>query len=97
MSTITTPYELNQGHTHSPFVTFETTKVHASWPWHAVQAIHITPDKTLLTFEFVRHSVELTGENLGIIENEARTTRLKTLREGSCAGVTVRSLRLIGV
>lgn len=95
MSTLL-PYELNQGHTHSPFVTFETAKSQDSWPWHAVQAIRLNATKTQLTFEFPHHSVELTGENLDRIETEARATRLKTLREGNGAGVCVRSLRIIG-
>lgn len=92
----TTPYELIQGHAASPFVTFETDSSKDSWPWHALQGIHLDAGQTKLDFEFARHSVEIIGENLGVIETEARLARLKAVRVGKAASVTVKKVRIIG-
>ena len=96
MSTNNTPYELIQGHAASPFITFETETSQDSWPWHALQGIHLDAKQTKLDFEFPHHSVEIVGENLGVIESEARQTRLKAVRAGKTPAVTIRTIRIIG-
>lgn len=67
-----------------------------AWPWHALKALRLSPQADALFFDFVAHSVEVTGSGLGPLADLSCAMRVKVIRAGRSEQCLVSGIRILG-
>lgn len=67
-----------------------------AWPWHSLKALRLSSQADTLFFDFAGHSVEVIGNNLGMLADLACAMRVKVIRTGRSEQGIISMIRILG-